>query len=550
MKQGASISYKYNKTSDGLWMVLLGIPLLIAYGLGLILIIIGAVRMRGSGKARKIKKIGEESLGKVSYKINEDNVNISLLTPKRIVFYYELENGLLGRTNQLINKKTYETIKDCTIVPIKKLGNRAVLDTDKIGTPIEKTELDFSSQDPMYRYNYGELTKKSIVLLILAGVFFILYETLGYLASYVTGPIANNTGNSLPLGLTLIGNYLSFFLCILFFLLGMRKMAFYGLAGKIRKDGTKGKKGTLIKIISAKNENTTLVLPNKAVFQYVAENGLLIQTTQVINQKMFDKIMEDGKEEIPISELNNYAVIDNKKELDKEETKLDRIFRFIKEKHIMYFFALISTIYFLTTELIHFISSGGADGISLFTIIMYGLTIIYISIMELLDWKDASGNWAYLVTVFFLSANIVATIATISMSFAIDGLNFTHPSIINFFGAGIVYVLYIVLKLAKSIVNAQKAKRLDLDYDRCQGFGDIVTNIYVIFNYVFWILSSLLRSGRTTESMTAPTYLIYVDTVIFIIIIIINVIVSIVFISKCIKGLSKSDRMQKDDSKE
>ena len=55
---GASISNKFNRTAQGLWMVLLGIPLLIAYGAGLILIIIGAIRMRGSGRANKIRKKG------------------------------------------------------------------------------------------------------------------------------------------------------------------------------------------------------------------------------------------------------------------------------------------------------------------------------------------------------------------------------------------------------------------------------------------------------------------------------------------------------------
>ena len=549
MKQGASISYKYNRTAQGLWMVLLGIPLLIAYGLGLILIIIGAVRMSGSGKAKKINKTGSETLGKIAYKVNEFGETITLLTSKRVIFYYELENGLLGRTNQSINKKTYEALKKLNgIVPIKTLGNRAVLDLNRIKNSIEESELEFSSQDPMYRYKYGEMTKKSIVLLIFAGIFFVLYVTMFTLFTYVVLPSSSSSTTPIYI-LILLGNFVFFFLALLFFLLGIRKMAFYGLAGKIRKDGNKGKKGKLIPIVSEKNNNTTLVLPNKAIFQYVAENGLLIQTTQSINKKLFKKIMEDGKDEIPISELNNYAVIDNKSEFGKEETKLDRILNFIKEKHIMYFFALLSTIYFLITEIIHFVSSGFADGISLFTIIMYGLTIIYISIMELLEMKNAQGNWAYLVTIFFLAANIVATIATISMSFAIDGLNFTHPSLINFFGAGIVYAIYIIFKLTKSIINAKKAKRLDLDYERCQGFGDIISNIYVIFNYLFWNIASwvYVMSQNMAE---IPYFYLYFETTIFSIIIIINLIVSIIFISKCVKGLSKSNHMQKDDSKE
>ena len=122
---GASISNRFNRTAQGLWMVLLGIPLLIAYGAGLILIIIGAIRMRGSGRANKIRKKGQEAFGTISYKIMEHDERVSLLTKKRVVFYYKLENGLLGRTNESINKKTYGLLSKCgNNIPIKVLDNQ------------------------------------------------------------------------------------------------------------------------------------------------------------------------------------------------------------------------------------------------------------------------------------------------------------------------------------------------------------------------------------------------------------------------------------------
>ena len=39
----------------------------------------------------------------------EHDERVSLLTKKRVVFYYKLENGHLGRTNESINKKRIVT---------------------------------------------------------------------------------------------------------------------------------------------------------------------------------------------------------------------------------------------------------------------------------------------------------------------------------------------------------------------------------------------------------------------------------------------------------
>ena len=114
-------------------------------------------------------------------------------------------------------------------------------------------------------------------------------------------------------------------------------------------------------------------------------------------------------------------------------------------------------------------------------------------------------------------------------------------------GASISYKY--CLQTYKSIIDAKKAKRLDLDYERCQGFGDIVSNFYVIFNYIFWNFASWLQL-MNSNSAAAITVVPVLETGLFIVIAVINAIISIVFLSKCIKGLSKSDRMQKDTIKE
>ena len=287
---GANISNKYNRTAQGLWMVILGIPLLIAYGAGLILIIIGAIRMRGSGKANKIRKKGQTSYGLLSYKIMEHNERVDLLTKKRVVFYYKLENGLLGRTSESINKKMYKALVECgNTIPIKVLGNEAALDRDRLFKPDETKpnvdDFDFSSQDPSYRYKYGEVTKKSIVFLSIAVAMVIGIEVLNQVIVNTLNNAESGSYNGIiALNLVMVDYVLNatmFVLFVIFFIVGIRKMSFFGLASKIRKDGDdENKKGTLIPIINKKNGNVTLVLPNKAIFQYTAKNGLLIQTEQ------------------------------------------------------------------------------------------------------------------------------------------------------------------------------------------------------------------------------------------------------------------------------
>ena len=549
---GASVSFRYNKRNDGLWILLLGIPLLIAYGAGLILIIIGAIRMKGFKKAKKIRKNGEEGYGQIAYKIYEHDEKVTLLSQKRVVFYYQLENGLLGRTSESIDKKTYQRIVNHgNIVPIKRLGNRAVLDFVRLEKEPEtqEKELDFSSQDPAYRYRYGEITKKTIVLLSIAVGLILLDKARSVYTAYVLKSTASYGGAiTNVLATTIVLNNALYLTAIILYIIGVSRLPFYGIAKKIRKDGQGDKIGHIIPIVNKKNGNTTLALPHKAIFQYEAENGLLIQSTQVISKKMFNKIMDENIKDIPIKELNNYAVIDNEKLLGKEPTKLDKIFGFINKYHIFFWFAVISNIYFLVTEILNYISSSCTDGISLFTIIVYSLTLIYISLMELFDFLNRKSYWAYLLTILFFSVNIVATIVTVTVSFIDSGLNFTHSAIINWFGFGNLYLIYMVYKCTKSVINSKKAKRLDLDYERCQDFGDIISNIYTLFNYFVWTIMSLMGTLTITTLDNGKTF--GLDTMLFLLIILVNFILSIIFIIKCGVGVSKETKMKKEDIKE
>ena len=162
--------------------------------------------------------------------------------------------------------------------------------------------------------------------------------------------------------------------------------------------------------------------------------------------------------------------------------------------------------------------------------------------MELLDFFNKKAYLAYLLTILFLSLNIIATITTVTVSFISDGLNFTHSTIVNWFGLGGIYLLYIIYKCSKSVINSKKAKRLDLDYERCQDFGDIISNFYTLFNYLVWVIISL--TGPLVISSDASGLFTYgLDTILFAIIIIVNLVFSIIFIVKCGNGVLKETKM-------
>ena len=147
------------------------------------------------------------------------------------------------------------------------------------------------------------------------------------------------------------------------------------------------------------------------------------------------------------------------------------------------------------------------------------------------------------MTILFLSCNIVATIATLAIGFMNIGITFVHTSVVNFFGLGTIYFFYIIYKISNSIINSKKAKRLDLDYERCASFGDIISNTYTLFNYIAWYFVALVL-------MNLETRLFALESGIFITIMVVNIIVSTIFIVKCGIGAGKMTKMKKEDIKD
>ena len=163
--------------------------------------------------------------------------------------------------------------------------------------------------------------------------------------------------------------------------------------------------------------------------------------------------------------------------------------------------------------------------------------------MELLEAKEKAGNWAYIMTIVFLSCNIVATIATLAIGFMNIGVALFHTSVVNFFGLGVIYFFYIIYKLSNAIINSKRAKRLDLDYERCANFGDIISNTYTLLNYLAWYFVAMFL-------MTAETRLVSLEAGIFITVMMVNIVVSIIFLVKCASGAGKMSKMKKEDYKD
>ena len=163
--------------------------------------------------------------------------------------------------------------------------------------------------------------------------------------------------------------------------------------------------------------------------------------------------------------------------------------------------------------------------------------------MELMDVLKKDGQWAYLPTVIYLSFNIIATVSTLVLGFSDSGVQFVHTTFNSFLGVGFIYFFYIIAKFSKSIINSKKAKRLDLDYERCQDFGDIVSNTSTLVNYIVWLI-------YVQFLLTAEARPLGIDIGLFSLIIGVNTILSIIFIFKCVNGMTKKKAMHKEDKQE
>lgn len=156
-------SYRYGRFAKGIifflmaiWTLLIGVLLLYFTGqsggvlpiaismtiillffvisIAIVFLVLGFTRVSGSSKAKQIRKNGKSAIGAIGSLKSKTIYYQGLITTKKVVFYYKGEDGQIGRTTELINGKIYRDLKETfnRELPIKVLGNRAVLDYDKI----------------------------------------------------------------------------------------------------------------------------------------------------------------------------------------------------------------------------------------------------------------------------------------------------------------------------------------------------------------------------------------------------------------------------------
>ncbi len=100
---------------------------------------------------------------------------------------------------------------------------------------------------------------------------------------------------------------------------------------------------------------------------------------------------------------------------------MKKIKEFIEKYRILFFISLIINIYFLVTEIFNFISTKAA--LSMFTIVLYVSTIVYMSLMELFELLKKSKQYAYTFTIYFLLVNALVLPITVLLGNLVDSIS-------------------------------------------------------------------------------------------------------------------------------
>ena len=209
---------------------------------------------------------------------------------------------------------------------------------------------------------------------------------------------------------------------------------------------------------------------------------------------------------------------------------------FLKKYHIVFFVVLVMNIYFLVTEILNFAAAFSA--LSLFTIVLYSSTIIYMSLMELYKTLNRETKWAYIFTLCFLLVNAVTLPLTILFANVFDSLSpvYTLSGLVNGKVSMIILILvylgYLAFRFVLPIINSIRAKAKNDDYTRARNFGSIVSGgLTFITSFVgtFLAYSAMMLS----EQMM----LLNMNSVPFLIGAAVVFILTIIFVVKCIKGI-------------
>ena len=196
---------------------------------------------------------------------------------------------------------------------------------------------------------------------------------------------------------------------------------------------------------------------------------------------------------------------------------------------------ILLNVYFLVSEIINF--SQTKSGMSLFAVLMYASTFIYLLLLEIFRVTNKSTFFAYLFTLIYLFFNALLNPFVIFFA-KVGGLS-TVYSLANFmpgFVAVIAYLIYLIVRIASSILKSFISLIKRDIYARCRYFSIIVSNIFTIMvfvlNLIVTVFASMAGSNAHAFDMSGG------GIFFFILFYIPVVILSIIFSIHCIIGMA------------
>ena len=195
---------------------------------------------------------------------------------------------------------------------------------------------------------------------------------------------------------------------------------------------------------------------------------------------------------------------------------------------------ILLNVYFLVSEIINF--SQTKSGISLFAVLMYASTFVYLLLLEIFRLTNKSAFFAYFFTLIYLFFNALLNPFVIFFSKA-GGLS-TVYSLANFmpgFVAVIAYFVYLVLRIVSSLLKSFISIIKRDVYARCRNFSIIVSSIFTIMVFILNLIVTLFASigGSDARSFDMSGG----GIVFFILFYIPVVVISIYFSIHCIIGM-------------
>ena len=506
-------------------------------------------------KPKRLAKKGQHGFfGEIVVTKKDDGSEKVKLYPRSLEFYYQLPDGRIGLTAQRIENETYKKLdqRTCNTVPIVIKGTQAVLDEEAIlNQPLPTEELHFNEEVavPVDKNFYGRLLVGVIWFAITLIALFIPAIFIAFSAQWYS-----SGGPTLAYATVL---YVANPFIPLFLIIGSLKITNYYYVRKIKEKGiTQDKKGTkmmgtLIPLVNTKEENERFCFGNNVAFVFKGRDGKYHQTKQLIAKKYRKKIDESHNNQVQIYVWRNRAVIDENAILDEEEGYIKKIMKVVNKYRLIFFAALAVNIYFLVSELIDVISAGFKSGLSNFGAIVYIMSIVYMCIMEFLDWRDKKPFYGYAVTVVYLALNI----AILPGLYIFSGLNdnVAFITIVNsVYGTAltsllttIIYIFYLFLRFLIKIIKSRQAMALGEHYNRCQNFGEIISCFYTFLVFVSHILIITIYMTVNGESATISS-ISFQDSVIvqvfFAVILAAMSILDIILLIKCAKIMRKGFR--------